>query len=192
MSSESIYKPTWLYIKQHSVTGLKYFGKTIRNPNLYRGSGKYWIQHINKHGVGFVTTLWTEKFESKEDLVEFSLFFSEFHDIVSSIEWANLMIENGLDGGGISGIKRKPHSNETKRKISCSNIGRICSAETRIKLRKKRGPRTSPSKPFSPEHIENLKIARSKREPPSKESREKMSKSAKERCARNSNRLPDC
>jgi hypothetical protein len=31
------FKPTWLYIKQHTVTGLKYFGKTTRNPEKYKG-----------------------------------------------------------------------------------------------------------------------------------------------------------
>ena len=35
----SIYQPTWLYVKQHPVTGLKYFGKTTQNPYRYKGSG---------------------------------------------------------------------------------------------------------------------------------------------------------
>ena len=26
------FKPTWLYIKQHNTTGLKYFGKTTKDP----------------------------------------------------------------------------------------------------------------------------------------------------------------
>ena len=35
--------PTYLYIKQHSVTKLKYFGKTnSEDPIKYSGSGKYW------------------------------------------------------------------------------------------------------------------------------------------------------
>jgi hypothetical protein len=48
----SIYfKPTWLYIKQHNLTKLKYFGKTInKDPVKYKGSGKHWTRHINKYG----------------------------------------------------------------------------------------------------------------------------------------------
>ena len=42
--------PTYLYVKQHSITGMKYFGKTTRNPIKYIGSGKYWKRHISKHG----------------------------------------------------------------------------------------------------------------------------------------------
>jgi hypothetical protein len=54
MTSTTTYQeitPTYLYIKQHSITGLKYFGKTTKsNPYKYNGSGKYWIRHINKNG----------------------------------------------------------------------------------------------------------------------------------------------
>jgi len=36
-----IMKPTYLYIKEHSKTGLKYFGKTTKSdPTVYDGSGK--------------------------------------------------------------------------------------------------------------------------------------------------------
>ena len=35
-----------LYVKQHNVTGLKYLGQTKRNPDTYKGSGKYWKLHV--------------------------------------------------------------------------------------------------------------------------------------------------
>ena len=36
-------KPTYLYVKQHNKTGLKYFGKTTKkDPLKYKGSGLYW------------------------------------------------------------------------------------------------------------------------------------------------------
>lgn len=38
-------KPTYLYIKEHDITGLKYLGKTIADPYSYLGSGKYWKDH---------------------------------------------------------------------------------------------------------------------------------------------------
>ena len=94
-------KPTYLYIKRHTVTGLKYFGKTVKSDvKSYKGSGKYWKNHIKEHGSGLVETFWiSEPFIDKNDLVEFATFFSEELDIVNSDEWANLTIENGLDGG---------------------------------------------------------------------------------------------
>ena len=40
----------YLYVKQHSVTGLKYFGRTeCKNPFRYKGSGSYWKKHLKKH-----------------------------------------------------------------------------------------------------------------------------------------------
>ena len=36
----------YLYLKQHNITGLKYFGKTEQNPYKYKGSGIYWLRHL--------------------------------------------------------------------------------------------------------------------------------------------------
>lgn len=96
----SIYKPTWLYVKKHKITGLKYFGKTIScDPHKYKGSGTRWIRHLNKHGYDHVETIWTQLFESKEELQEFATAFSEIFDIVNANDWANLCPETGIDGG---------------------------------------------------------------------------------------------
>lgn len=94
-----MYKPTYLYIKEHDITRLKYFGKTTKlNPYSYNGSGKYWIKHITKHGKEHVKTLWVKLFTDASELTEFALFFSEEYDIVKSNKWANLKPENGIDG----------------------------------------------------------------------------------------------
>ena len=62
MTSTTIYTPilpTYLYIKQHSITKKMYFGKTTRpDPMKYKGSGVYWLRHIKKHGSRFVETIW--------------------------------------------------------------------------------------------------------------------------------------
>ena len=118
--SMSIYfKPTWLYIKQHNLTGLKYFGKTIsKDPVKYKGSGKHWTRHINKYGND-VTTVWSQLFTDKNELKEFALKFSVDNNIVESIEWANLKPEDGLWGGGVKGIKIK-RTPEHNKKISQS------------------------------------------------------------------------
>jgi hypothetical protein len=91
---------TYLYIKEHSETGLKYFGKTTKNNvGKYNGSGVYWKKHIKKHGKEYVKTIWvSEPFYDQGDLIEFAIFFSEFFDIVNSKRWSNLIVENGLDG----------------------------------------------------------------------------------------------
>jgi hypothetical protein len=92
------FKPTYLYIKQHNDTGLKYFGKTTSNPEKYKGSGLYWTAHLKSHGNN-VSTIWYERFNDKESLTEYAIAFSKENNIVESTEWANLKPENGLDGG---------------------------------------------------------------------------------------------
>ena len=52
--------PTHLYIKQHAITKLKYFGKTTRlDPLIYLGSGTHWKRHVNKHGMEITVKLST-------------------------------------------------------------------------------------------------------------------------------------
>ena len=123
------FKPTYLYIKQHNKTGLKYFGKTIKDPHTYRGSGTYWLKHLKKHGND-VTTIWCQLFESESEIQKFALKFSEDNDIVNSSNWANLRPEDGLEGGSIPGYKR---SNETREKMSIIASNRTQSPESNEK-----------------------------------------------------------
>ena len=136
------FKPTWLYVKQHNKTGLKYFGKTTRpDPIKYKGSGLYWSRHLKKYGND-TTTLWTLLFTNESELSEYALDFSIKYNVVESDEWANLKHENGLDGGNDIGHlagrkftpehreklsesakKRKPLSEETRRKMSEAKKG---------------------------------------------------------------------
>lgn len=93
------FKPTYLMVKQHEITGLKYFCKTIRkNPYEYRGSGIFWNRHIKIYGIDNIKTIWCELFTNENDLIEFATLFSDFYDVVNSNEWANLIIEDGLTG----------------------------------------------------------------------------------------------
>jgi hypothetical protein len=91
------FTPTYLYIKQHKTTGLKYFGKTTNEVTSYKGSGVHWKRHLAKHGDD-IETIWSQLFTDEESLVTYALAFSEVNDIVNSDEWANLIVENGLDG----------------------------------------------------------------------------------------------
>ena len=103
MTSTSIYQPlkapTYLYIKQHSITKLKYFGKTVKDPYQYNGSGVYWQSHVKKHGVKFIETIWVSEPYLDTSISEIALHFSIENNIIGSDSWANLILENGLDGG---------------------------------------------------------------------------------------------
>lgn len=141
-------KPVHLYIKRHRVTGLMYFGKTIKNPHYYLGSGSYWKNHMKAHGGGVanIETVWVETFTDEDLLVEFALFFSEFADIVNSPRWANQIIEDGLNNqivhlvkaqagwehGHRRGLKNTP---EHKAKISASMKGRKQSPEHTARIK---------------------------------------------------------
>jgi hypothetical protein len=118
------FKPTYLYIKQHTITGKSYFGKTTRpDPEKYMGSGKHWIRHYKYHGKEHVTTIWFCLFYDKEECNKFALMFSEQQDIVKSKEWLNQIVETGLDWyqDGSSGYIM---SEEHKKKIGYANRGR--------------------------------------------------------------------
>lgn len=90
----------YLYVKSHAVTGLKYFGKTTRDPYTYNGSGLYWTRHIGKHGKQHVITerVWT--FEDQQEATSFALAFSIDNNIVLSENWANMKNEDALMGWG--------------------------------------------------------------------------------------------
>lgn len=101
----TMFRPTWLMIKQHNKTGFKYFCKTMcYDPIQYLGSGTVWRRHLRKHGKD-VTTIWHQLFTSEKELVEFATKFSIENNIVEAKDdngnklWANLIPENGLDGG---------------------------------------------------------------------------------------------
>lgn len=94
-----------------------YFGKTIQNPEIYKGSGSHWRNHINYHGSNDIDTLWYCLFYDQDLCMEFALTFSRLNNIVESEEWLNVIEENGL-GGSVRGMKRPPLTEEHKAKIS--------------------------------------------------------------------------
>ena len=110
--------PTYLYIKQHSITKKCYFGKTVKDPRAYMGSGKHWKTHIRVHGKQFVETLWCHLFTDREYIERVALMFSAQQDIVNSDKWLNQKPENGLDGGFF-----RKHSPESIEKMRVASIG---------------------------------------------------------------------
>ncbi len=155
MTSTSIYTPitpTYLYIKQHSITKKKYFGKTTNlDPYTYNGSGVYWSRHINKHGKEHIVTLWVSGLYYDTSIVEVALKFSVDNDIVKSKEWANMEPENGLNGAAPG----RKCSEETKAKQSAVQTGK------KHKPHKQHKPRSDKGKPKSEEHKANMRKPRS-------------------------------
>ena len=146
------------YVKTHRTTGLKYFGKTVKNISSYWGSGKYWLNHIKTHGYDVNTEIVGE-FDNIEEAMNFGLKFSEENNIVESKEWANLVPENGIGGGSFPG---RVFSEDHKRNIAASLKGK-----PKPWLRHKRPKEVSEKisisnkgKNKSKEHCENISKAR--------------------------------
>lgn len=133
-------------IKQHPLTGLKYFCKTTKpDPFKYLGSGKYWKRHLKKYGKeNIITCLVMGPYSDPELINKDALYFSEQMDIVNSSEWANLIPENGLDGGA------RIITDETKLKMSTSRKGKTHSRETLEKM--STSQKGKKRKPLSNEH----------------------------------------
>jgi hypothetical protein len=111
------FKPTFLYIKQHTVTGKLYFGKTVKNPEKYLGSGTHWKRHLQKHGKDNVVNLWYCLYTNLETLVEAATQMSAIYEITSSKNWLNLKLEDGINGFDTGSF----HSEEAKMKMSKSS-----------------------------------------------------------------------
>ncbi len=175
----------YLYVKQHSITGLKYFGMTRKNPFTYLGSGKYWLRHLKKHGDS-IKTLDVWSFDNQEECTSFALKFSSENNITESNSWANLQPENGIDGNPIGNIiteQTRAKMRDAKLGNANSFYGKKHTNETREHLSKvrkgRRGrPHTEASKAkigeASRKHMTGRKL--------SDETRLKMSLAAKRRC----------
>lgn len=84
----------YLYIKTHNKTGKKYLGQTARDPYTYSGSGIKWKQHLEEYGND-ISTIILLGTESKQELKETGIFFSELFNIVESDDWKNEVKETG-------------------------------------------------------------------------------------------------
>jgi hypothetical protein len=137
----------YLYIKQHHITGLKYFGKTKKlDPFKYNGSGAHWVNHYKKHGKEFIKTLDVFGFDNQEDATEFALNFSKQNNIVESKDWANEIPEDAKTGGRPKGHKL---SKETKLKMSASQLARTTGRTWNSLSKAKRSIQYSKNPPFA-------------------------------------------
>lgn len=84
----------YLYVKTHSKTGLKYLGKTSKNPYTYLGSGIDWKRHLKEHGVAHTTEI-IKECNSNKELSEWGRYYSALWNVASSKQWANRIPETG-------------------------------------------------------------------------------------------------
>jgi hypothetical protein len=113
----------YLYLKTHNITGMKYLGKTHKDPFRYRGSGVYWIRHLKSHGNDVKTEILKEC-NTKEEVIYWGEYYSDLWDVVKSKEFANLQREtgDGRDPESVLGEKNPNYGNkwskEQKEKLS--------------------------------------------------------------------------
>lgn len=121
---------TYLYVKTHLKTGLKYLGITSKtDPHKYNGSGKMWKKHLKEHGRDYTTEILFESM-SYNEIQQQGKYYSKLWNIVKSNQWANLKIECGNGGwtpvaGRTPWNKGIPLSDEQKNKISATKKGRF-------------------------------------------------------------------
>ena len=102
----------YLYKKTHKVNGLKYLGKTVKDPFKYAGSGIRWKHHLKEHGYDVETEILLETPDHNE-IKKWGIYYSNLWNIVESTEWANLKPEEG-DGGNMGPIGAKKVSEKLK------------------------------------------------------------------------------
>lgn len=78
-----------LYVKEHNVTGAKYFGGTTKDdPVSYEGSGVKWRKHLEENGNDVSTTIigtYADIPEARKTAINFSI----NNKIVESNDWMN-------------------------------------------------------------------------------------------------------
>lgn len=110
----------YLYVKTHNKTGLKYLGKTTKNPYTYKGSGTYWLRHIKIHGYDVSTEIIFQS-ENLEEVKNKGIYYSNIWNVVESTDWANLIVEtaSGGDTSSLIDYKSRNSTNIFKYGVHC-------------------------------------------------------------------------
>jgi len=149
----------YLYIRECSHCGLQYFGKTNGVNPYYTGGGLYWNRHLKYHDADS-RQIKLFSFGSQEEATKFAVEFSFINDIVESELWANLKVENALDGHPLGWL----HSEETKSKISHS-LNNM--SEENKNIRSERLSKAGKKRVLSEQHKEKIRTLKTgkKRKP---------------------------
>jgi hypothetical protein len=104
-----------LYRKTHNKTGLRYIGYTSQDPFIYSGSGLYWKRHLDTHGFDITTEI-LHQTDDIRVIKEMGIYYSKLWNIVESVEYANLKIEEGQGGSNKWSDEQKQKFSETRKK----------------------------------------------------------------------------
>lgn len=155
----------YLYVKQCPHCNKLYFGRTEKsNPLYYKGSGKYWKNHLKKHSiVPNNIKLW--QFDSQEKCTKFALRFSRFYNIVKSPMWFNEKDENGQHNWGPCSHKGKSYEEiygeraDEMRQYKKGKTYEEIYGKERAELEKQKRSAAHSGRKKSESHKENLKAA---------------------------------
>jgi hypothetical protein len=131
----------YLYVKTHNKTGLKYLGKTTKDPYVYLGSGVDWKLHLKEHGEEHSTEI-IQECRSNQELNGWGRYYSNLWNVANSTEWANRIPETG---GGSCGPK-------AAQKISAKLKGRKKTPRTKEHTENQSAASRGIPKPRSKEH----------------------------------------
>jgi hypothetical protein len=122
-------------VKKAYPSGLLYLCQTsTKDPYLYKGSGKRWLNHVVKHKSRIVTCV-LGTYDTQAELREAGIYFSRLYNVVESDEWANLMEENGTGGNpGCNGElwKKQKQTATLKKTIAATSKEEMVRRTTRM------------------------------------------------------------
>lgn len=94
----------------------------------YRGSGTIWTKHLKEHKVEPIH-VWHSKWYYDESIQHDALTFSRNNDIVNSVEWANMIFEDGINKGwvmvNLAGKNLYGYNGRTPNVVDNLNRGRV-------------------------------------------------------------------
>ena len=168
----SVNKYLYLMVKTHTITGLKYLCKRVTTGDSkaisYKGSGKYWKNHLKIHGKNINTEILAKyELDKIEEFSRLCIEYSNKFNIVKSDDWANLIEENGLMGAvcgknnqmykksTIDKLKKTINSHIHKQKMIKNAIEINNRPDVKEKIRQSKLGDKNPSK--KPEVIQKIK-----------------------------------
>ena len=114
---------TFLLVKEHLDTGLKYLCKHVASSfsecEKYKGSGVYWRKHIKKHGNNVKTTC-VFVTDDNQEFRKFAKEYSKKNNVTHSKDWANLCDEEGQGGNTV--IDKKLHGQKMKEVLNLPEV----------------------------------------------------------------------
>lgn len=88
-----------LYHFTHNITGKKYLGQTTRDLNVYQGSSKGWLKHIEQYGDDYEIEILFESYD-QDRFKDVCKYYSDKFDVTNNPDYFNIVAERGGSMGG--------------------------------------------------------------------------------------------